>query len=100
MTNPRKAAVGRGRKPDKLARDALILALMREAEDGEGIPTKRLNLIAFKLVERAEAGDLSAIKEIFDRVDGRATQPVGDDDAPPIFTRIERIIVRSEKTSS
>src|SRR5262249_50260395 len=45
MTNPRKAANVKGRKPDKLMRDALILALLREAEE-EGVLTKRLQLIA------------------------------------------------------
>ena len=100
MTNPRKAAITKGRKPDKLMRDALILALNREAEDGEGRPTKRLHVIAGKLVEKACAGDIAAIKEICDRVDGKPTQPANEDDAPPIVTRIERIIVRSQAQST
>jgi hypothetical protein len=62
---------GRGAKPDKLMRDALILALMREAEDADGRPTRKLNLIAMRLVEKAIDGDIQAIKEINDRVDGR-----------------------------
>jgi hypothetical protein len=100
LTKPRKAAVQKGRKPDKIMRDALILALMREAEDGEGVATRKLHLIAGRLVEKALGGDISAIKEVCDRVDGKPTQPAGEDEAPPILTRIERVIVRPEKKNS
>jgi hypothetical protein len=93
LTNPRKAAVAKGRKPDKLMRDALILALSREAEDGEGAPTKRLNLIAARLVEKAEGGDLAAIKEVFDRVDGKPTQPEAAEDGAPELKPIRVVIV-------
>ncbi len=92
MTNPRKTAAGRGRKPDKLMRDALILALMKEAEE-EGILTKKLQLIAARLVEKALAGDLSAIKEIFDRVDGRPSQPDMADGAPTDVKPLRVVIV-------
>lgn len=57
-------------------RDALVVALHREAEDANGKPTKRLYLVAEKLVLRALEGSETAIKEIFDRVEGKATQPV------------------------
>jgi hypothetical protein len=100
LTHPRKAPVQKGRKPDKLMRDALIMALMREAEDGEGIPTKKLHLIAGRLVEKAMAGDISAIKEVCDRVDGKPTQPVNDDEDLPILTRIERVLVRPQTKNS
>jgi hypothetical protein len=69
-------------------RDALILALMREAEDGAA---KKLNLIAAKLVEKALGGDIQAIKEVCDRVDGRPTQPGSEEEAPQTLTRIERV---------
>jgi hypothetical protein len=35
---------------------------------------KRLNKIAEALLDAAEAGDLPAIKEVFDRLDGKAVQ--------------------------
>lgn len=73
----------KGGKPDKLMRDALMVALKREAEDANGQKTRKLNLIASKLVDLAVDGDMQAIKEIGDRVDGRPAQMIqGDQDAP------------------
>lgn len=65
-----------GGKPDKLMRDALMIALKREAKDDKGKKTTKLANIARKLVDLAEAGDVQAIKEVADRVDGKATQPL------------------------
>ncbi len=96
MTKPRKPPVTKGRKPDKIMRDALILALMREAEEGAGVGIKKLHMIAGKLVEKALAGDIQAIKEVCDRVDGRPTQPPGEEEALETITRIERIIVHPQ----
>jgi hypothetical protein len=61
----------KGGKPDKLMRDAIMLALHRTAK---GQKTKRLIVIADKLVELAAEGDIQAIKEVCDRVDGKPTQ--------------------------
>lgn len=73
----------KGGKPDKLMRDALMVALNREAVDADGQKTKKLNIIAAKLVELAVGGDIQAIKEISDRVDGKPSQAiVGDPDQP------------------
>jgi hypothetical protein len=63
-----------GRKPDKFMRDALILALHRAAVDCDGKPTRQLNNIADALVRKAAEGDVGAIKEVFDRVEGKAIQ--------------------------
>lgn len=85
-----------GAKPDKLIRDALRVALNREAVNAEGKPTKNLYLIAEALVEKAKTGDVPAIKEIADRVDGKAVQPLaGSDGEEPItlIHRIERVII-------
>lgn len=65
-----------GHKPDKLMRDALLVVLHRAAVDADGKPTKRLNNVAAAIVTRAEEGDVAAIKEIFDRVDGRTPQAI------------------------
>jgi hypothetical protein len=43
-------------------------------------------------------GDVSAIKEVADRIDGRVPQLVGGDrDNPAQFQRIERVIVQLER---
>jgi hypothetical protein len=71
-----------GRKTDKVIRDALKAALRQDPE--------RLKRVAEKAWEMAEEGNLAAFKEIADRLDGKAVQPIvgGDDDQPPINTSI------------
>ena len=87
----------KGGKPDKLMRDAIMLDLHREAENADGVKTKKLNIIAAKLVDLATLGDMAAIKEINDRVDGKVPQAViGDDDQPlEMIHRIERSLIRA-----
>jgi hypothetical protein len=44
-----------------------------------------LNAVALALVKKAKEGDVPAIKELADRLDGKVTQPVsGDEDGSPI----------------
>ena len=77
----------RGGKPDKLWRDALQRAVKREINDADGKPTKALELMADQTVRKAIGGDMAAIKEIGDRLDGRPAQQIqatGDDDGPLI----------------
>ena len=79
--------------------EALMIALHREVEgiiDGDGKPTRRLTQIADKLTEKAAEGDTAAIKEVFDRTEGKAAQALilqGDEDRP--IQMIERIIVKA-----
>ena len=66
-----------GGKPDKLIRDALKAAIRQEPE--------KLKRIAKKMLDLAEEGNVPAFKEITDRIDGKAVQPiVGDDEHPPV----------------
>jgi hypothetical protein len=51
--------------------EALAAELRREADDGTGRKVGILQLIARKLAAKALDGDLGAIKEIFDRMDGK-----------------------------
>ena len=53
----------------------------------------RLRRVADKCFEAAEDGDVSAIKEIGDRLDGKAVQPVQGTDDGPAISVIERIII-------
>ena len=64
---------GGGKGQDKLIADAIRVSLMRAAEKGK---SKRLQLVADKLVDRAIEGDVAAIREIADRIDGRVPQAV------------------------
>jgi hypothetical protein len=49
-----------------------MLALKREAIGADGRMTKRFAIMVDRLVELACDGDLGAIREVFDRVNGRA----------------------------
>ena len=57
----------------------------------------RLRAVAEMLVKKGMEGDIAAIKEIADRLDGKVPQAiVGSDDDPPISVqKIERVIVDS-----
>jgi hypothetical protein len=83
-----------GRKAEKPFRDALRMQLKEAGEDH-----KALRIIAAKLIEKAQEGDMQAIKELADRTDGKVPQALvgGDEDDNPInlVQRIERVIVRS-----
>lgn len=75
----------KGAKPDKIMRDAIMMALREEAQDANGLMTTKARLLGQKLVARGLDGDVPAIKEISDRVDGKVPQAiVGDDNEPPI----------------
>ena len=89
----------KGSKPDKLIRDAIMVALHRDDELPDGTKAKKINVIATKLVNMAIDGDIQAIKEINDRVDGKATQVVaGDDDNPlKMVTEIRLIGVSADR---
>ena len=63
-----------GWKRQQLWSNAIRVAVMRAIVDGE--PTKKLQSLAEKTVELGLAGDMAAIKEIGDRLDGR---PSGND---------------------
>ena len=88
----------RGSYGDQTWRTAINKAVRewREA-DVEGKPQKirALNLLARKLVEKGIEGDVTALKEIGDRLDGKPTQAVEVDLAVAV-TQIEWLIVDPE----
>lgn len=59
---------------------------------------RKLRSIARAFLEKCETGDIPAVKELADRLDGKVPQAVvgGDEDDNPInvLHRIERVIVR------
>lgn len=56
--------------------------------DGE-----KLRKIADKLIDLAAEGDIQAMKEIGDRLDGKAAQTISGDPDAPLVHKIERVIV-------
>ena len=65
---------------DKPFRDALRMAVA----DAQG-DFKALRRVADALISKALTGDVAAIKEVADRLDGKVPQAmVGDDEHPPI----------------
>lgn len=76
----------RGAWADKAWRDALRLAVMRPAAEANPKPKTKLDDLALSLIGAAKAGDVPALKEIGDRLDGKVPQALvgGDDDDKPI----------------
>jgi molecular chaperone GrpE (heat shock protein) len=82
-------------KQAKIWKDAITRAIKRrEADDPQA-----LEKLADKLLSAVEAGDVGAMKEFGDRLDGKVAQAIigGDEDDPAIqtVTRIELVGVRA-----
>lgn len=93
----------RGPKSDKLWADAVRLAIHREEQEPDGQIRKRLNIIADNLCRMAMAGDMQAIKEVGDRLDGRPAQAIigaGEDGEHEVIHKIVREIVRPPSSGS
>lgn len=85
-----------GRPPSEKTFANMLRVAIKEAHADGG---DKLRKVADALVEKAMTGDVPAIKEIADRLDGKVPQAVvGDDDSDPIrlITRIERVIVKPD----
>jgi len=82
---PPTESLQKGSRKRNIMTEALMKALHEEALDADGKKTKKLALIATKLADKATEGDTQAIKEIFDRTEGKAAQAItlmGDEDNP------------------
>ena len=62
----------KGAKPDKIWSDALRRAVMRRSDSDKA--KKRIEVMADKCARMAETGDMAAIREIGDRLDGKSPQ--------------------------
>ncbi len=81
---------------NKLWRDALDKRL-RDFNKGDSKVQQywALQAIADKLIEAALEGDMQAIKEIGDRIDGKSVQAIaGDPENPLVVQAIERTITK------
>lgn len=74
------AGPSKGSKPDKILKNALLLELNREADGDDGQKIKKINRVVHKLVEAAMDGKIDAIKEVWDRVEGKPTQSIDAED--------------------
>ena len=86
----------KGAKSDKLWRDAIMLAVNRLSKDGK---TKHLYILADRLVLKAASGDVAAIREVGDRLDGKPAQSIGLGQAPdldPIRASVRPVLTRDE----
>jgi len=63
---------GGGKGQDKQWSDALRRAVMRESDSDKG--KKRIEVMADRCARMAETGDMAAIREIGDRLDGKSAQ--------------------------
>ena len=82
----------RGQQRDKIYREALRLEL---ADMSEGIDLKKLREIARTHIEKAAAGDMQAIKELADRLDGKPAQILEHNspaDSEPITKVVNEIV--------
>src|SRR5262245_60153888 len=86
----------RGQQRDKIYREALRLEL---ADMSEGVDLKKLREVARAHIEKAAAGDMQAIKELRDTLDGKPVQQLEHDlpppDNQPITTIVREIIHRT-----
>jgi hypothetical protein len=82
-----------GRPPKERSFANMLNIAIKEAND---LGITKLREVADALVSKAIAGDVQAIKEVADRIDGKVPQAlVGDDESDPInlVTEIRRVIV-------
>lgn len=87
MGTPQKKAAS-GPFADKLWREAIRKAALEFAEGKRG--PKKLEAAAKALVGAAIAGDVSAAKEMGDRLDGKVAQAITGPEGGPLVVNIVR----------
>lgn len=82
-----------GRPPKEKSFANMLNIAIKEATESGGT---KLRAVADALIEKATTGDVQAIREIADRLDGKVAQQViqtGDEEGGPVVQRIEHVIV-------
>ena len=87
---PTRKNLGGGKGQDKVWSDAIRIAALEHVKGRKG--PKKLRGAATKLVDLALSGDMAAMKEMGDRLDGKAAQALVVA-AEVTITTIERKIV-------
>lgn len=85
-------------KKAKLWRDAILRAIKRREQDDP----QALEKLADKLLVGIDQGDIGAMREFGDRIDGKVAQAIiGDDEHDPVRVEtIRRIIVKPGHSDS
>lgn len=83
-----------GRPPkEKSFANMLNIAIKQATEDGRD----KLRAVADALLDKAMSGDVQAIKEVADRLDGKVAQAiVGDNDHDPIGVIFRTVYEKGE----
>ena len=81
----------KGQPPKEWTMSGLIRSAAEE-EDETGIPKKKI--IARKLANLAVKGDMAAMKEFNNRVDGMSVQKIGGDEYNPIKIDVGGVLDR------
>lgn len=87
----------KGAKGHTFWKEAVRQAALREDVDDEGVIRKRLNIVADKLLRLAMDGDVAAMKEIGDRLDGKAVAQIeGPGENGEFVHQIVRSVVKAD----
>lgn len=87
-----------GRPPKEKSFANMLNIAIKEAV--EGSDKTKLRLVADALVEKGMAGDVQAIKEIADRLDGKVPQSIeGDGEEGQIVVQIIRMAAIADDTA-
>ena len=87
-------------KAGRLMRKAILLELQCEPGEADDGATDKLRLIARKLVDKVAEGDIQAIKEVLDRIDGKSVPGAGDAEQGPQQVNIRWKNPASSSTAS
>lgn len=78
-----------GRPRPRIWSNAIRSAMLKRGGKG----AKRLKTLANALLDKAESGDVAALKELGDRIEGKVPQSVTGPEGGAIIHTIERVIV-------